>query len=289
MKSLLKFKVYSWAMPLRKSNLAEGKLSTFNFFIDFMFTDEALGDGVEHAVDVAAAARCAVHLGNLYVLVDADANRNGGEGRDFGKRNLHDDEVHLVDALDIPVLRLCSDELAEVFHVLQCGAEERDGKLLVFLVLEGRHDGLQGPHLLVEPADSLQHKGVNDGFVIVPVEAVVFEDVVQLFVVADECTVDFAPEFAVFLVGRRVAMDIELEEVLLGYFLVHLPQEVLFVFCPVYGLLLLEGTQLFVFPQLGNELVLDELGGDVVGLVQTFGSTLLHLDYARGNVRDANH
>ena len=57
--------------------------------------NEMAGDGVEHTVDVAAALRGGVELGNVDELVDGDADGNGGEGHHLSDGYLHNDDVHV--------------------------------------------------------------------------------------------------------------------------------------------------------------------------------------------------
>ena len=60
-------------------------------------------DGVEHAVDVAAALGGGVELGEFYVFVDAHADGDVGEGEYLGEGYLHDDHVHVGQAGEVPV------------------------------------------------------------------------------------------------------------------------------------------------------------------------------------------
>ena len=80
-------------------------------------------------------------------------------------------------------------------------AEEATSKLLVLFILEFGQQLLIGPIFRVKALDRLQHKGIHYLFVVVPVEALVFEQAIKLFVVEDEGFVELAPQFAVGFVG----------------------------------------------------------------------------------------
>ena len=65
-----------------------------------------------------------------------------------------------------------------------------------------------GSVLLLEALDGLQHEGIDDLLVVVPVEALVFKDGVKLAVVHEEGLVEFTPQFAVGLVVVLLTLHI---------------------------------------------------------------------------------
>ena len=60
-------------------------------------------DGIEHAVDVTATLRGRVEFGNLYVFVNADTDGHIGQGHHLCDGYLHQDNVHIGQAREVPV------------------------------------------------------------------------------------------------------------------------------------------------------------------------------------------
>ena len=123
---------------------------------------EVLHDAVEHAVDVRGAFGRAVHLGDVEIFVERDAQGNGGEGEYLGEGDLHDDDVHHGEAVELPVARVVANEAAQLGVARKRGVEEVLRKAAVVV---GTEFGQQG-HLLValfrEALDGFQHKRVDD-------------------------------------------------------------------------------------------------------------------------------
>ena len=85
---------------------------------------EVLHDAVEHAVDVRGAFGRAVHLGDVEIFVERDAQGNGGEGEYLGEGDLHDDDIHHGEAIELPVARVVADITAQLGVTRKRGVEE---------------------------------------------------------------------------------------------------------------------------------------------------------------------
>ena len=69
------------------------------------------------------------------------------------------------------------------------GTEQLAGIVLVFLAVVFRQQVLVRLVLLFKALDGFQHEGVHHLLVVVPVEALLFQQCVQIVVVLDECAV----------------------------------------------------------------------------------------------------
>ena len=166
------------------------------------------GDVVEHSVDVAATLVGAVEFRQIDVLVDGDADGNVREGQHFGDGDLHNDHVHISQTRKIPVARRLAHIALVGVGVENGGAEEFSGKFAVFLVLVFGQQFLSRRILGFESADGFQHERIDHLFVVVPVEAALFEQRVEVVVFLNDLLVDFSPHFAVGFVGIVVAFDV---------------------------------------------------------------------------------
>ena len=66
-----------------------------HLLLDEVAADEFAADAVEHTVNVTAASRSAVCLGEVYILVDRDGSRDAREVHHLGDGNLHDNHIHI--------------------------------------------------------------------------------------------------------------------------------------------------------------------------------------------------
>ena len=87
--------------------------------------------------------------------------------------------------------------------------EEFDGKSFVGFVFVHREKRLVRSVLFFELFDSLFYEAENDVDVVAPIDRLLFEQVVELFVILKFVGKDIAPEFFVFAVRRFLFGDIE--------------------------------------------------------------------------------
>ena len=70
-------------------------LALWQLLLDEVAVDELAADVIEHTVYITAAARSAVYLGEVYILVDRDCGRDAREVHQLGNGNLHDNHIHV--------------------------------------------------------------------------------------------------------------------------------------------------------------------------------------------------
>ena len=70
-------------------------LALWQLLLDEVAVDELAADVIEHTVNITAAARSAVYLGEVYILVDRDCGRDAREVHQLGNGNLHDNHIHV--------------------------------------------------------------------------------------------------------------------------------------------------------------------------------------------------
>ena len=70
-------------------------LALRHLLLDEVAADELAADAVEHTVNVTAASRSAVCLGEVYILVDRDGSRDAREVHHLSDGNLHDNHIHI--------------------------------------------------------------------------------------------------------------------------------------------------------------------------------------------------
>ena len=95
--------------------------------------------------------------------------------------------------------------------VEQCSTEELAGKVAVLFILIFRKQFLISLAGWLEALDSLQHEGIDDILVIIPVEALLLEQSIEIIIVLNEGLVSTAPELAV------VCIVVELLYMVLGH------------------------------------------------------------------------
>ena len=215
---------------------------------------EVAGEIVEHAVDVASTTWGGVELGQIHIFIDGHGDGNGREGEQLGNGDLHDDDVHVRHTREIPVARVFAHVALIGVGVENGGAEELACKFLVFNV------GVLGQQLLlvlvlrVEALDGLQHEGVDHVLVVVPIEALLLEEGVDVGIVLDELLVETAPQLAVLIVGACRLGHVLLIDLTLFDLIAEL----------AYKLLIVVPCDMLVLKELIEHLVLFELGGEPV-------------------------
>ena len=108
-------------------------------FGELVFLLELLCHCIDDAVDVATALGGAVPLCYLNIFVDCDRNRYLWKTEQFGNCYLHDDNIHVSEAIKFPIFDALTDKGAVVLVICDSAAEEADGKILVFDVLVFGH------------------------------------------------------------------------------------------------------------------------------------------------------
>ena len=175
--------------------------------------DKVASDAVEHAVDVTAALTGGVEFGDIHVFVDAHADGDVGEGHHLGDGNLHDDDVHIGQAGEVPVTGGLAHETLVLGIVKDGSAEQLAGVILLFVAVPLGQQLFLGTILFLEALDGLQYEGINDLLVVVPVKTLVFEDGVKLVIVHEEGLVELAPQFAVGLIVVFLTLHVLLVDV----------------------------------------------------------------------------
>ena len=79
---------------------------------------------IEQTVDVRRAARCAIYLGNVKIFIEADAQWYAGESENLRHGDLHDDDIHKSQTVELPVFAVGLNKFADVFFLLECFGEE---------------------------------------------------------------------------------------------------------------------------------------------------------------------
>ena len=80
------------------------------------------------------------------------------------------------------------------------GAEQLAGIVSVLLAVVFRQQFLMSLVLFVETFDGLHHKGVNNLLVVVPIDALLLQQTVEVGIVLDERTIQLTPQLAVGVV-----------------------------------------------------------------------------------------
>ena len=150
----------------------------------------------------------AVDFCQINVFVDGDADGNVRECEHFGDGDLHDDHVHVGQSRKVPVFRRLAHVALVGVGIENGGAEEFPCEVFVFLVFVFGQQFLSRRVFGLESPDGFQHEGIDHFLVVVPVEAFLFEQCVEVFVFLNDLLVDFPPHLAVGLVGVVVAFDV---------------------------------------------------------------------------------
>ena len=189
-------------------------------FRELSLLDESLCDGVEGRIDVLVAFRSAVHLGDIDILVDADAQRDAGERRYLCQAKLQDDAVHEGDALEVPFARRAADEFAIVLLADDGAIEQLLGEIEVGVALVLGHEREGGGGVLRKAVDGLEDEGIDYRLVVVPIDIRVLQQVGELLVAHDEVAVDESPYLAVHLVACGLARHVVLVELACLYLII---------------------------------------------------------------------
>ena len=138
-------------------------------------------------------------------------------------------------------------------------AEELAGKILLLLTVPLGQQFLLGTLLFVETLDGLDDEGVDNLLVVVPIEALVLEDRLQVFVHLDKGLVKLAPQLTIELVVVLLTVHVLLIDVALLDLLKELSDEDVGI-VPRQFLGAQEIIELFVLCELQGEAVIDEFG-----------------------------
>ena len=214
-------------------------------------------DGIEHAVDVPAAARRAVQLRKVDVFVDGHRHRDVRECEHLGDGDLHDDDIHVGQPGEIPVAARLAHVMLVVVGIEDRSPEELDGKVPVLLVPVLRQQLLVLPVGGVEAFDGLDDEGVHHLLVVVPVEALLLQHGIQVGILLDERAVDPAPHLPVGLVRVLLVLHVFLVDGALLYLVAELAHRLHVVF-PAAFLVFHEEVELLVRLQLDGEPVVCE-------------------------------
>ena len=167
------------------------------------------------------------------------------------------------------------------------GAKQLAGVVLVLLRVVFRQQLLRRTVLFVESLDGLQHEGVHHLLVVVPVQALLLQQGVQVGIVLNQRAIQLAPQLAVRLVVVVRRVHIFLVDLAVGNLQVYLLQK--------FGLIV--PRLLLAFHEVVQHLVLFQLQGETVvdklrrgqGSAFALGSGLGHLHMAAslaGNAHD---
>lgn len=129
-----------------------------------------------------------------------------GEKEEFGQGQLHDQDVHVSDAFQVPVGGVGIDEGEELVVVEDGFTEEFAGKFFVFPVFEFGQQGLVFVGLLPEIAQGFNDHGHHQVNVVIPVDAFLFQDQVQFLGGQHDVLEDFFRKAAV--VGKGAFFEV---------------------------------------------------------------------------------
>ena len=185
------------------------------------------------------------------------------------KSSLKDNQIHECQSIQVPVMQHLGNHHPVVLGTKQRCAEQSCGEFAILFVLELRHQLLARTSLGIKTLDGLQHKGVYDEAVVVPVEALFLQDLVEVLILHEHRPVESAPEVAVFFISRFAIISHPiLVDVRFYDLLVEAAYEVLLV-RPGFLLILRELQKLVIRLQLGHKAVFDELGAWRQSLAQS--------------------
>ena len=237
------------------------RLALWQLLGDDATLDEEASDVVEHTVHVAATARGTVYLGEVYILIDGNGGWDAREVDQLGDGNLHDDHVHISQAREVPVAGSIAHVALVSVAVEDGGTEELASEVAVLGVLIFWQQLLLCLLGWVEALDGLQHEGINDVLVVVPVERLLLQEGIEVLIVLDKGLVETAPELTVLgvlvesvLGCEELSVDIIVVEVARGDGRQNLTNR-LYVFLPC--------GMLYVDP-IVQHLVLLQLHGEAV-------------------------
>ena len=78
-------------------------LALWHILLDETARVEETGDVIEHTIHITTAARSAVCLGKIHILVDSNDGWDARESHHLGDGNLHNYHIHVSQASEIPV------------------------------------------------------------------------------------------------------------------------------------------------------------------------------------------
>ena len=215
------------------------------------------GDGIEHTVDISAAARRTVQFGEVDILVDGNCHRDVRECEHLGNGNLHDDDIHIGQTGEIPVTARLAHIVLIVVSIENRSPEELDGKITVFLVTVFRQQFLVFLVGRIETFDGLDNESVNHLLVVIPIETLLFQNGIQIRILLDQRTINLAPHFTIRFVGIFFAAHILLVNGALLDLIAEFTYRLHIIF-PATLLGLHEEVELFILFQLYGEPVVGE-------------------------------
>ena len=240
-----------------------------------MFLNQLLGQIVESGIHVLSALGRPVSLSQLHILIDAHSHGYLGERDYLGQCQLHHYTVHEGHAIDFP------SSCGGSYHTQVCGlslyciAKQTCGKgSVLFITIFGlQRLGLYT--FFSKLLDGLEHEGVHDGLVVIPVDIHLFQDVIQSIIVADKLPVGLTPHFTVAGI-RILRLQILFIDGALLYLCIEGTHEV-FMISPGYLLVCHIIQQLLVVFQLGNEAIPSKAPFTQIIQSQATGSVATHL------------
>ena len=96
-------------------------LALRQLLVDECARDEETADVIEHTIYITAAARSAIRLGKIHILVDSNDGWDARESHHLGNGNLHNHYVHISQASEIPVAASIADVALVGFAIEQGG------------------------------------------------------------------------------------------------------------------------------------------------------------------------
>ena len=151
------------------------------------------------------------------------------ELHDLGQHDLHDDEIHEGQTGELPVFGVGADQITQFFGACDGDGEQTCGKGLVFVGGIGGQQRLVGTIGRVEALDGFHHKGIDNLFVVVPIETLLFKQRIEVFVVDDVRLVEFTNDLTIGVIVFVFVVDITLEEFVVDPKVVDLFHQILIV------------------------------------------------------------
>ena len=150
-------------------------LFQFHLLKQFACFNQVACNGIEHTIDIAGTAWRRVELSQLNELVDSYADGDAGECEHLCNGNLHDDNIHVGQTGEVPILRSFCHHVLIIISIKYSGSEEFACIVFLFLRVVFGQQLLLVAVLFLKTLDSLQYECVNDILVIIPVETLLFQ------------------------------------------------------------------------------------------------------------------
>ena len=197
------------------------------------------------------------------------------ELHNFGQHDLHDDQIHECQAREFPVLGIGADEIAEFFGAGKRHGEQTRCESLIFVCGIGREKGLLFAVGGIETLDGLQHEGIDNLFIVVPIQTLFFEQRIESLIIYNMRFVEFSNDLTIGVIVFFFVVDVTLEQLVVRPKIIDFLDEV-FVVGKEDLLFFGKFFECLIFGQLRKEAVFDHhfVVASTCGSSQTLHSRL---------------